>query len=281
MTQEHTRFGFVTAVQLGLGCVEELYAIGGSVEFLMTLPDDIDREKSGRVFLDGFASDHHIPLHKVPNINDPEAIHAIRAYDIDWLFIIGWSQIAGREVLDEPTAGCIGVHPTLLPEGRGRASIPWAIIRGLDKTGATMFQLDAGVDTGPIIAQVPIPINADETATTLYARVARAHRSLISEAYPDLCSGSIQLVPQDESLASVWPGRKPADGRLDSSMTIAEMDRLVRATTRPYPGAFVENPDGTATIVWAGSTTRPARSVPLAIPASDGTYWATEVAPRY
>jgi len=140
--------------------------------------------------------------------------------------------------------GAIGMHPTLLPQGRGRAAIPWAILKGLDRTGVTMFKLDAGVDSGPVIAQREVAIGPRETATTLYARVEAAHRDLMRVAWANLSAGRVTLTPQDESLATYWPGRMPEDGRLLPTMTVAEADRLVRAVTEPYPGAFIDGPDG-------------------------------------
>ena len=73
----------------------------------------------------------------------------------------------------------IGAHPTLLPKGRGRAAIPWAIIKGLDSTGLTFFKMDKGVDTGDILQQIEIPITKDETSNTLYDKVNTAHIDLI------------------------------------------------------------------------------------------------------
>ena len=136
---EGFRFGFVTCVQLGLDVMEEIYAVGGRLCLAMTLPDDVSATKSGRVFIDEFCSRRRIPLIKSRSVNDPEVVKAIVDSDIDWLFIIGWSQIARPTILNAPKEGCIGMHPTLLPEGRGRASIPWAILKGLDETGVTMF----------------------------------------------------------------------------------------------------------------------------------------------
>jgi len=78
----------------------------------------------------------------VNNVNDPEAVAAIRGFDLDWLLIIGWSQIARRPVLDATRRGALGIHPTLLPEGRGRAAIPWTLLKGLRESGVTLFQLE-------------------------------------------------------------------------------------------------------------------------------------------
>lgn len=245
------KFGFVTCVQLGLACMEEIYRVGGKLDLVITLRDDRARGKSGRIYVDEFCNRHDIPVVKIHHINDPESIAAIQDYGIDWLFIIGWSQIAGEVVLDAPKRGCLGMHPTLLPKGRGRAAIPWAILKGLDETGVTMFKLDEGVDTGPIVAQEVLPLATDETAASLYERVAEAHKTLMAQAWPGLVSDTVVLQVQDERQATEWPGRKPEDGVILPEMTCLAVDRLVRAVTHPYPGAFFDTTNGRYRI-WRG-----------------------------
>lgn len=245
------KFGFVTCVQLGLSCIEKIYDIGGKLDVLFTLHDHKAKKKSGRIYLDEFSAANNVPLIKLNHINDTDVIEAIKEFDLDWLFIIGWSQIASAELLKSPKKGCIGMHPTLLPIGRGRAAIPWAIIKGLDKTGVSMFVLDEGVDTGPILGQYEIPLKSDETATDLYEKVNLAHEALIAQVYPNLENETYQLVVQDDSLATVWHGRTPSDGELNFEMDVAEVDKLVRATTKPYPGAyFLLN--GVKRVIWEG-----------------------------
>lgn len=229
---------FATCVQLGKSCIEEILRIGGKLDLLITLNDHRAREKSGRIYLDDIAQSENIPLLKIDNINEPAVLRALREREIDWLFIIGWSQIAGPMLLAAPSRGCIGMHPTLLPQGRGRAAVPWAILKGLVRTGVTMFKLDEGVDTGDILGQEIIELPANITATQLYEQVERAHIVLMGRFWSDIASGTVQLCPQDEAGASVWPGRKPEDGEITSSMTMREAERMVRAVTRPYPGAF-------------------------------------------
>ena len=135
---------FTTCVRLGRSCIEAIYDLGGRLELMVTLRDDLARGESGRAYLDDLAREHGVPLLKVGHINDPEVPEALARHRIDWLFIIGWSQIAGEAVLKAPARGCIGMHPTLLPEGRGRASVPWAILKGLDRPGVSMLRLDSG-----------------------------------------------------------------------------------------------------------------------------------------
>ena len=243
------KFAFVTCVRLGLSCIEKIYEIGGRLDLLITLHDHKAVKKSGRIYLDDFAVVHSIPLLKINHVNDDDVKNAIKEYEIDYLFIIGWSQIAGSELLGLPKKGVFGIHPTLLPEGRGRASIPWAIIKGLKQTGVTLFKLDEGVDTGPIVDQVPVPIDARETATTLYKKVNEAHETLIAKVYRDMQTDSIQLRKQNETLATEWPGRTPADGEIFLDMLAEETERLIRATTHPYPGAFIRTARGKK-VIW-------------------------------
>jgi methionyl-tRNA formyltransferase len=237
------KIAFTTCVQVGLSCIEEIYRIGGKLDLLITLKDEKAKNKSGRIYLDEIAERECTSLLKINNINDSEVMEALKKHEIDWLFIIGWSQIAKNEVLATPINGCIGMHPTLLPVGRGRAAIPWAIIKGLNKTGVTMFKLDEGVDTGDIIGQGVIDINENTTATDLYKEVDEMHVELISKYWDDIVNDIVILTKQDESKATEWQGRKPEDGELLSSMTIDEADKLVRAVTHPYPGAFYKDGD--------------------------------------
>lgn len=245
------KFAFCTCVQIGLSCMEAIYRANGKLDLIISLPDDAAKAKSGRIYVDEFAKKHGIPVVKSPHVNDQIIINALKEHGIDWFFIIGWSQIASKELISTPSYGAIGAHPTLLPVGRGRAAIPWTIIKGLDKTGVTFFKMDKGVDTGPILAQEIVPVEKNETATTLYNKVNTAHGTLIQKLYPKLLTSEIEGIKQDESKATCWPGRKPEDGELNQNMKVVEVDRLVRATTHPYPGAYyIEN--NQKLIIWEG-----------------------------
>jgi methionyl-tRNA formyltransferase len=249
------KFAFVTCVEIGLSCMEAIYSVNEKLDLIITIQDEKSKGKSGRVYVDDFAKKNVIPVIKVNHINDQDAIDSIKNHEIDWLFIIGWSQIASKEVLESPRLGVIGAHPTLLPVGRGRAAIPWAIIKNLDNTGVSFFKMDEGVDTGLVLAQEIVPLNKDETATTLYSKVNYAHETLIVKLFKELVRNRIKGEIQDESKATYWEGRTPKDGELFFEMTIDEVDRLVRATTKPYPGAFIIR-DGIKIIIWEGSKSK-------------------------
>lgn len=269
------KFAFVTCVQIGLSCMESIYEIGGSLDLIISIPDEKSKKKSGRIYVDNFARTHNISVVKSNHINDKVVIDAVKEYNIDWLFIIGWSQIASKEVIEAPNIGAIGAHPTLLPIGRGRAAIPWAIIKNLDQTGVSFFKMDEGVDTGLILGQEIIPINYNETATTLYEKVNKAHETLIQKLVKNLESNKITGVKQDESKATYWEGRKPKDGEIFSHMSIDYVDRLVRATTKPYPGAYFifENQK---IIIWSGEkSTDKKENNNYELQLIDGFYYAT------
>jgi len=247
------RIGFVTCVRLGLSCMKAIYAAGGSLQFAMTLRDDVAPTKSGRVVLDDFCAEHRIPLTKIANVNDQVAVEAITAAELDWLFIIGWSQIAKAAVLKSARKGVLGIHPTLLPIGRGRAPIPWAILLGLQETGVTLFQLDEGVDSGPILAQRRLAIGPRETATTLYDRIESAHFELLASIWRPLMEDRLTARPQVHETATYWRARTPADGLLTLASSVFDADRLIRAVTRPYPGAFLELERGRLRVWRAGA----------------------------
>jgi methionyl-tRNA formyltransferase len=268
------KFAFCTCVQIGLSCMEAIYNVNGRLNLIISLPDDKMVKKSGRIYVDEFANKNNIPIIKSNHINDEQVVESLKKYEIDWLYIIGWSQIASNEVLNAVRKGSIGAHPTLLPEGRGRAAIPWAIIKGLDKTGVSFFSMDEGVDTGLILGQEVIPIEEDETATTLYHKVNVAHTALIKNLHPKLERDEVKGVKQDENKATYWEGRRPEDGELSLSMSLVEVDRLVRATTKPYPGAFIK--DGNKKIIiWSGIPEKVGKGY-LELKFTDGIYSAIE-----
>ena len=140
--------------------------------------------------------------------------------------------------------------PTLLPQGRGRAAIPWAIIKRLTRTGVTLFQLDDGVDTGPIIDQIEIPMAPTVTASILYRQVESAHVELMAQAFPLLADNKEIGKAQDNSIATEWAQRRPEDGEIDLGGSVEDAECLVRALTHPYPGAFTTI-DGVKRKIWS------------------------------
>jgi methionyl-tRNA formyltransferase len=176
----------------------------------------------------------------------------IRGIRPHYILVIGWSSIVCPEVLAIPAeaaeakrdrlpdgVGCIGMHPTKLPEGRGQAPIPWTIIKGLKQTALSVFFLEEAADTGPVIAKYPVQVSPRETASSLFYKMEHAHFRAGAELAAGLAGRSVTGSTQDEAAASLWPRRRPDDGELTSAMTCEEIDRQVRALLGPYPRAFV------------------------------------------
>ena len=148
------RIAFITCVELGKKCMEAIYNFGYEIEVAFTLNDNNAKSKSGRIYLDDICKKNKTKLIKIDNINCTYVYQELKDKSIDILFVIGWSQIVGKDLLKIPKIGTFGIHPTLLPIGRGRAPIPWAIIKNLKYTGATLFKIDVGVDSGEVVQQV-------------------------------------------------------------------------------------------------------------------------------
>ncbi|MFO0752766.1 MAG: methionyl-tRNA formyltransferase [Thermodesulfovibrionales bacterium] len=238
---DRLRTVFISNGQNGFRVLEEilLHHPRFSVEALFTSPAPSGAAPiSGYQSFDCIAARHSLPLHKTWRLQSSASMRTLRDLQPDIVFCIGWSRLLGRELLTLPRLGVIGMHPTLLPEGRGRAPIPWALIKGLARSGVTLFYLDEGADTGDIIAQKEFPILFEDDAATVYERAARTMVGLARENLPLLAGGTAPRVKQDDSRASTWPRRTPGDGRIGWSDTALSAYNFIRGLARPYPGAF-------------------------------------------
>jgi len=250
---------------IGRDCLEAAAEAGAEIVGVATLPGPIDPNRSGQCAFDEVASRLGAELHETQDINSEETLAWLRSLEADLVFVVGWSQLVREPFIAEAREGVFGMHPTLLPRHRGRAPIPWAILTGLARTGVTLFEIvDATADSGAIVGQVVLDISPDETATTLFARIADAHVELIRAIVPQIVGRTAPRLQQDPSRASTWPKRSPGDGVIDWETRAPYLYDWVRAQTRPYPGAFTFLGDEKV-IVWA------ARPVALDVAAPAGT----------
>jgi len=224
---------------IGRDCLEAAAASGAEIVGVVTLPGPIDPNRSGQCSFDEVAGALDSALIESRDINAVETLNSIRKLEPELIFVVGWSQLVRDPFIALAREGVFGMHPALLPRHRGRAPIPWAILSGLARTGVTLFEiLDATADSGAIVGQVVVDIEPDETATTLFARLADAHVQLTRELVPQLVARTAPRIPQDPSRASTWPKRTPDDGIIDWETRAPYLYDWVRAQTRPYPGAF-------------------------------------------
>ena len=116
---------------------------------------------------------------KVNNINDFENIGIIKEIKPDLILVMGWSQLLKKEIISIPRIGIIGSHPTELPKYRGRAPIPWTILKNLKKSALTFFWINEGVDNGDILDQVTFDVNQQDDASTIYQKVIKLGKEMI------------------------------------------------------------------------------------------------------
>jgi methionyl-tRNA formyltransferase len=224
---------------MGRDCLEAAAEAGVDVVGVVTLPGPIDPNRSGQCSFADIAERVGAQLHESRDVNSQETLAAVRALDPELIFVVGWSQLVRQPFIALAREGVFGMHPSLLPRHRGRAPIPWSILSGLSSTGVTLFEIvDETADSGAIVGQVVLEIAPDETATTLFERLAQAHVELVGEVVPQLLARTASRVPQDPLRASSWPKRTPADGIIDWDTRAPYLYDWVRAQTRPYPGAF-------------------------------------------
>jgi methionyl-tRNA formyltransferase len=205
---------------------------------VITLPHERRSAHSDYVDLEPVCRDRDIPVLREANVNDARVIAQVAELKPDYLLVIGWSRLVKAEFRAIAPGGVIGYHPTLLPAMRGRAALGWTIALGLRETGATLFWIDEGVDTGPIAVQRRFPLPDRLYLDQLLALHMAALGPMIAELVQGLASGRCPKIEQDHSRASYLALRRAEDGEIDWRDTAASIERLVRAVSRPYPGAF-------------------------------------------
>ncbi len=178
-----------------------------------------------------------IPVFQPKRIREQAAIEALRELDADLFVVVAFGQILPQALLDLPKQGTINVHTSLLPRWRGAAPIQAAIRCGDAQSGVTIMLLDAGLDTGPVLAKRALPLESDETGQSLHDKLSQAGADLLLETLDPYLSAEIAPLPQDESLATYARQIRKQDGEIDWTQSSAAIDRLVRAFT-PWPGTY-------------------------------------------
>ena len=153
------------------------------------------------------------------------------------IIVVGYGRIIPQWMIDLPRFGNLNLHASLLPKYRGAAPIQWAIAQGESVTGVTIMRIDAGLDTGDILEQRELAIDAADTSETLAPRLAAMGASLIVEALRGFEAGTVKSAPQDHSRATLAPILTKEDGRIDFHRTATEIRNRLRGF-QPWPGAF-------------------------------------------
>ncbi len=186
----------------------------------------------------------------------------------DVLISAGFRAPLSGATLAVPRLGAFNLHPSLLPRYRGRSPVNWAVLSGERETGLTLHHMVEEVDAGDIVSQRRAPIGPDDTALEVIRRLESRIPELLDETLPLIASGRAPRRPQDSRQASVFGGRTAEDGRIDWRWPARRVHDLVRAITRPFPGAFAVR-DGKRVFLWRTAcredvSAPPATGVPLA-----------------
>lgn len=176
-----------------------------------------------------------LPIHQAEDVNRHARI--FRQLRLEAIVVAAFGQILSRELLETPSHGAINLHASLLPEHRGAAPVPWALLRGDSKTGVTTFLMDQGLDTGPILLQRELPIREDDTAGTLEERLAERGAELMLDTLNRLQDGTVTPQPQDHSKATHAPKIGKEQAEINWTRDARSLFSLIRAFN-PRPGAF-------------------------------------------
>lgn len=218
--------------------LEELIEAGCPPQMVFSLDEAVSANVSGYYPIHETAEVHGIPWRKFQKIGDRAHTETIAALAPDYIFVVGLSQIVGEPILKAAGKGVVGFHPTPLPKYRGRAAMVWQMLLGLEKSAVSLFLIDEGMDSGPLLGQEPFMIGPEDYAEDMERNSLAALRTLLRRVIPQLRDGSAQPIPQREEDATYLLRRSPEDGDIDWSRPMAEIHRLIRAVSRPYPGAF-------------------------------------------
>jgi len=178
-----------------------------------------------------------LPVHQPEKIRAPEVQELLQGLAPDCIVIIAYGQIIPARLLPIPKLGWINLHASLLPKYRGAAPINWAIVNGETRTGVTTMRIDAGMDTGEMLVQRGIEIDAKETAPELAARMSESGAPLMAETLRGLAAGTIAPKAQNHAEASYAPMLKKEDGRIDWKRPEIEIYNRMRGFA-PWPGAY-------------------------------------------
>ncbi|MBD9562076.1 bifunctional UDP-4-amino-4-deoxy-L-arabinose formyltransferase/UDP-glucuronic acid oxidase ArnA [Pseudomonas sp. PDM09] len=222
-----------------IGCagIETLLNSGYEIAAVFTHPDD-PKENAFYGSVAQLCARKGIPVHAPEDANHPLWIERISKLNPDYLFSFYYRNLLSEPLLATASKGAFNLHGSLLPRYRGRAPANWVLVNGETETGVTLHRMVKRADAGAIIAQQRVAIERTDTALTLHGKLRLAATDLLRDTLPALLQGKVSETPQDESQATVFGRRTPADGKLLWNKPAEELFNLVRAVTQPYPGAF-------------------------------------------
>ena len=180
-----------------------------------------------------------LPVATPASLRDGQVLAAFAALECDAAVVVAYGLILPPEALAAPRLGCLNLHPSLLPRWRGAAPIQRAIMAGDARTGVCVMAMEAGLDTGPVLACRETPIGPEDTARTLHDRLAEIGAALMLETLAALAAGEVSATPQPEAGVTIAAKIGKAEARIDWTRSATALDAHIRGLS-PFPGAWCE-----------------------------------------
>jgi methionyl-tRNA formyltransferase len=235
----------------GVACLRALLAKNEQVVAAVVHPGPRDQVEPGSV--KELALRHAIPVSQPDRVNGTEFRDTLRTWKPDLVVMVGYNQILRKDILEIPPRGCLNLHGGKLPDYRGTAPLNWAIINGETRIGLSILFADEGIDTGDIVAETQFTIARSDTIREVVQRSLELFPDMLLGVLASLRSGAIRRMKQDPAAGAYYTRRYPRDGMIRwEFMSAVRVHNLVRALTRPYPGAFTFL-DGKRLFVWKAS----------------------------
>lgn len=228
-----------------IGCVtysKEIlnYLLENKVRIAGVISKDDTGFNSDYFDITNIAEHNEIPFIKTKNVNEVAVLSWVKRLNPDVVYCFGWNSLIGKDFLSIPPKGVIGYHPANLPQNRGRHPIIWALVLGLEKTASTFFQMGEGADDGDMVSQVLVDISKKDNADTLYEKLIKVSKIQVLDFTRALEGNTLIAKKQNNSQSNYWRKRTKLDGIIDFRMSSKSIYDLVRALTRPYPGAIIK-----------------------------------------
>jgi methionyl-tRNA formyltransferase len=199
------------------------------------------------------ANDHNLTILQPPSLKDSDAQQQLASFEADIMIVVAYGLILPQAVLDTPRLGCINVHGSLLPKWRGAAPIQRAVEAGDKETGICIMQMDAGLDTGPVISVARCAIEVSDTSGSIYQKLSELGAPTLLAALEKMASGVAVAEQQDDSQSTYASKIDKSEALIDWSMSAQEISRRVRAFN-PFPATF-SHIGGDRVKIWGASAT--------------------------
>ena len=238
------------ATNRGYRFAERLFEIGAGHAFTIFSFREDPWEPPFLDDIEALAHQHNANFYETRNVSHKKWDDFWQNTDVDLMFMVSWRYLVPSRIYEQAKIGAYVFHDSLLPKYRGFAPTVWAMINGESETGVTLFEVVDEVDAGDIIDQQSVPIGETDTIADVVEKVTQTYLDLITINLPQFIDGNIQPKPQNHDEATFTCKWTPADSGIDWTQSSQSIYNLIRATARPYPGAYCYL-DGKKLTIWS------------------------------